>query len=117
MGTLAKLNVLHYMFSVNKRNKTIAHCLNFDLVTSADSLAEAEKRLDTLVRLQIESYLRSNGATGLGSPAPKSFWAKYTEVLRSGGVLPSSTLRICVPEVVPMEKPYGELEIIAARAA
>lgn len=117
MGNLTKFNVLHYMFSMNKRNKMIAHCLNFDLVTSADSMGEAERRLDTLVRQHIESFIRSNGATGLSGPAPKNFWSAYADVLRKGGGLPPTTLRINVPEIVPMEKPYGELEVVAAKAA
>jgi hypothetical protein len=117
MGKLARLNVIHYLFSVNKRNKTIAHCLDFDLVASAENLEVAEKRLDTLVRLHIESYIRSNGATGLGEPAPKNEWVAYAQILRDGGALPSSTLRINVPEVVPMQVPYGELEVVSAKAA
>jgi len=112
-----KFRLLHYFFSVNARGKTIARCLNFDIVASADDMTEAELRLDALVRFHIESFLKSNGLTGLNNQAPKKFWAEYTESLRHGGALPSSTLRICVPEVVPMEKPYGDLEVLAAKAA
>jgi len=116
---LPQFKVLNYLFSVNARNKVIAHCLNFDFVVSGDTLEVAERRLDTLVKFHIETFIKSNGMSGLGSSAPKKFWFEYVECLRHGGnfVLPSSTLRINIPEVVPMEKPYGELEIIAAKAA
>jgi len=105
------------LFSVNSRNKTIAHCLDFDFVTSGDNLEEAEKNLDTVVKFHIETFLKSNGLSGLASPAPKRFWAEYTKSLRQGGALPPSTLRIDVPQVVPMEKPYGELEVVGTKAA
>ncbi len=117
MGMFTKFRVLNYLFSENARGKMIAHCLNFDLVASADDLAEAERRLDVVVRFHIESFIKSDGATGLGGSAPKKKWAEYTKCLRAGNVLPSSTLRINVPEVVPMEKPYGELDVVAAKAA
>lgn len=117
MGMLAKFRVLHYLFTVNKRDKIIAHCLNFDLVASADTLKEAERRLDTVVRFHIETFLKSNGLSGLGVPAPENSWAEYADTLRQGGALPPSTLRINIPEVVPMDMPYGDLEIVSAKAA
>ncbi len=112
-----RLKVLHYFFTVNKRNRFVAHCLNFDIVATAESMEEAERRLDTLVRFHIESYLNSNGMSGLSGPAPDEFFSQYTTCLRHGGALPSSTLRINVPEVVPMQMPYGELEVVSAKAA
>jgi len=117
MGTFQKFRILHYFFSVNARNKTIAHCLDFDLVTSGDSIEDAERRLDTLVKFQIETFIKSNGHTRLGGQAPKQFWSSYTDCLRHGGALPSTTLRIDVPQPVPMQMPYGELEIVSARLA
>ena len=117
MATFQKFRVLHYFFTVNARNKTIAHCLDFDLATSGDSMEDAERRLDVLVKFQIESFLKSNGHTRLGGQAPKRFWSSYTNALRHGGALPSSTLRIDVPQPVPMAVPYGELEIVSAQLA
>jgi predicted RNase H-like HicB family nuclease len=117
MGMFQKFRVLHYLYSLNKRNRYVAHCLDFDLVTAADSLEEAERRLDILVRLHIESFLKSNDLGALNGSAPTEFWNQYTETLRLGRTLPSSTLRIGVPQVVPMHEPYGELPIVAALAA
>ena len=117
MGMLQKINLLHYFFTVNKRGKFIAHCLNFDLVASADSCEEAESRLDLLVKFHIERYLKTIGMTSLGNRAPKEFWDKYTYSLRNGGALRSSTLRVEIPDIVPMPVPYGELEVVSAKAA
>jgi hypothetical protein len=103
-----RFRVLNYLFSVNARNKTIAHCLNFNIVASADTLEEAEHRLDVLVRLHIESFIKSHGASGLSGPARKEFFTRYTHSLLHGGALPPGTLRINVPEIVPMEKPAAE---------
>jgi|SRR6267378_8354000 len=113
----SRFRVLNYLFSVNARNKTIAHCLNFNIVASADDIKEAERRLDVLVRLHIENFIKSQGMSGLSGPAPKEFFARYTYSLRHGGALPSSTLRINIPEVIPMEKPYGDLDVVSAKAA
>ena len=117
MGSCTQFRVLHYFYSFNQRKKVVAHCLNFDIIATADDVSEAERRLDALVRFHIETYLRSNGLSGLNDPAPSEFFASYTQALRNGKVLPPSTLRISVPDVVPMEKPYGDLEIVSAKAA
>ena len=117
MGMLPRLKVLHYLFSLNKRNRYVAHCLNFDIVATAENMEEAERRLDALVRSHVESYLNSNGLSGLSGPAPSSYFDIYTKSLRHGGALPSTTLRIHIPEVIPMELPYGELDVVSAKAA
>lgn len=117
MVAFPKLRVLHYLYSVNKRERSVAHCLDFDLVETADSREEAERRLDVLVRFHIESYLNSSGLSGLNGSAPSEFWDRYTALLRDGHVLPASTLRINIPDMVPMAMPYGELEVVSAQAA
>jgi hypothetical protein len=117
MGLQQRIKVLHYLYTLNQRNRYIAHCLNFDIVTAADSLAEAERRLDVLVRRQIESVLRTGDPEGLNASAPNEYWERYTENLRHGRTLPSSTLRVSVPDVVPMREPFGELPVVAAMAA
>lgn len=117
MGSYQKFRVLHYLYSLNKRNRYVAHCLDFDLVTAADSLQEAERRLDVLARLHIESFLRSNDPAALNAAAPNEFWNTYTNTLRNGRTLPPSTLRVSVPDVVPMHDPYGELPVVAAMTA
>jgi hypothetical protein len=117
MGLFQKLRVLHYLFTLNARKRYIAHCLDLDIVTAADSLEEAERRLDVLVRRHIESFLRGADPSAVNGIAPSEFWNQYTENLRHGRTLPPSTLRVSVPEVVPMHEPYGELPVVAAMAA
>ena len=117
MGMFPKIRVLHYLFTKNERGKTIAHCLNFDIVTSADNLDEAERRLDVLMKSYLEDLLRGNGACAANNTAPQHFWEAYTNALQHGGILPSRPLRISVPEMVPMEMPFGNLPVVAAQAA
>jgi hypothetical protein len=117
MIAFQKFNILHYLYSVNKRGRFVAHCLDFDLVATANDMAEANQRLDTLVKFHIESFLNSNGLSGLNRAAPKEFFDEFTDALRNGRMLPDRTLRIDVPEPIPMAMPYGELEVIAGRAA
>jgi predicted RNase H-like HicB family nuclease len=117
MAKYKRFRLLHYFLSVNRRGKHVAHCLNFDIVATADTMEEAERRLDALVKVHIEGFLKSSGMSGLGEPAPKEFWVHYTDCLRQGGALPASWLRIEIPKVIPMDSPYGELEIVSAKAA
>jgi hypothetical protein len=117
MGMFPKIRVLHYLYKMNKREKFIAHCLNFDIATSADTREEAERRLDVLMKSYLENMLRCVAVCGANEPAPQKFWDEYTHALQNGGALPSSTLRIEVPEMVPMEMPYGMLPVVSANAA
>jgi hypothetical protein len=111
------VKVLNYFYSINKRNRIVAHCLNFDLVATAQDMKEAERRLDLLVRYHIASYMATNGASGIDAPAPGEFWAQYTDALRNGRILPASTLHITLPKQSPIRMLDGDLEIVSAKAA
>jgi hypothetical protein len=111
------VKVLNYMFSVNKRRRVVAHCLNFDLVTTADDIKEAERRLDLLVRYHVASYMTTNGASGINQPAPSEYWALYTEAVRQGRVRPASTLHITLPDMSPIKMGNGDMEVIGAQLA
>ena len=110
------VKVLNYLFSENKRGKAVAHCLNFDLVATAADPKEAERRLDLLVRYHLASYMSTNGASGIGEPAPSEYWDTYTEALREGRVT-MSTLRITLPDLSPIKMADREMEIVVAQAA
>ena len=111
------VKVLNYLFSVNKRKRVVAHCLNFDLVATADNITEAERRLDLLVRYHVASYMTTNGASGINESAPADFWSKYTEAVRQGRVRPASTLHITLPEMSPIKMRDGDMEVIGAELA
>src|SRR5258708_19743466 len=108
------VKVLNYMFFINKRRRVVAHCLNFDLGTTAEDHAEAERRLDLVVRYHVASYMSTNGESGINEPAPSNYWAQYTEAVRQGRVRPASTLRITLPEMSPIKMRDGDLEVIGA---
>jgi hypothetical protein len=111
------VKVLNYLYSVNKRNRTVAHCLNFDIVTAADNIEEAERRLDLLVRYHLASYMTTNGASGINQPAPSDYWSQYTAALREGRIRPKSTLRITLPEMSPIKMRDGDMEVVGAQMA
>src|ERR1039458_5692140 len=52
-----KLRALQYLFFCKASGRVVAHCLNLDIVTAANDVDEAEKRLDLLVRKRIECAL------------------------------------------------------------
>lgn len=111
------VRVLNYLYSVNKRRRVVAHCLNFDLVATANDVKEAERRLDLLVRYHVASYMSTNGASGINRQAPSEFWAQYTEALREGRTMPPSTLHITLPEMSPIKMQNGEMEVVGAQLA
>lgn len=60
----------HYLVCVNKWGKYIAHCLDFDIVTSADSRDEAIKRLSILVAVHTKHFTTH-------IQAPCEYWDRY----------------------------------------
>jgi len=113
-----QLRELHYLFTTKSHGRVVAHCL--DIVTAANDIREAEKRLDCLVRLQIEEALATGNFPALVSePAPAAFFDTFNECIRAGRIYDSRnpTLRVRVPEVIPMDAPFGSIGVIAALAA
>ena len=115
-----QLRELHYLFTTKSHGRVVAHCLDIDIVTAANDIAEAEKRLDCLVRLQIEEALATGNFPALVSDSsPAAFFDTFNECIRSGRIYSSKnpTLRVRVPEVIPMDTPFGSIGVIAALAA
>ncbi len=113
---IPKIRELHYLFTVKPHGRTVAHCLDLDIVTAADDLDEAEKRLDCLVTLQIEGALNTGNYAALSTVAPQKFFETFNACIRSGQVrtLKNASLKIRVPEVVPLEHPYSSIAVLAA---
>ena len=55
----------------------LAHCLQFDLVTTADTLEEVREDILNLCRAHIEFSQVHDNLEYLFSPAPKEAWAEY----------------------------------------
>jgi hypothetical protein len=87
--------VLNYLF-LHEESRTIAHCLDLDLVTSGANLQAAEESLNALVLYQISScYINGNWAQ-LRFKAPNEYWQK----LKSAKPLQTGQLEVEVPPVV-----------------
>jgi hypothetical protein len=99
--------------------RVIAHCLNFDLVTAAPNIDEAENRLDAIVSLYVERAVQSGNYSALNTAAPERFWEQFSECLRAGRVRQSKrpTLQIRMPDVLPMEQSHSTIAVLAATAA
>ena len=54
-----------------------AHCLQFDIVATSDSLGEVRKDIIDLCRAHIEYAYEYDNLEHLFSPAPKEVWADY----------------------------------------
>lgn len=114
-----KLRALHYLYTTKRQDRFLAHCLNFDLVTAAQTIEEAEDRLDTLVKLYIESALQRGDYASLNTAAPEKYWTLFTEAMRAGRVRKSnrSAIEIKFPDVLPIEQTHSTIAVLAATAA
>jgi len=59
-----------------------AHCLQFDIVATSDSLGEVRKDIIDLCRAHIEYAYEYDNLEHLFSPAPKEVWAEYLAMSR-----------------------------------
>jgi hypothetical protein len=109
---MPQLRGLTYVFST-EGGKTVAHCLNLDLVASGDTQDQAQKRLDTAVVMQIATAFVSGNWSILEFEAPAEFWE-----LTGATPLDSSLLALDIPRVVlPVERqmlPVSRFEMAVA---
>ncbi len=113
-----KLRELHYLYTTKPHGRVVAHCLDLDIVTAADDIDEAEKRLDFLVTVQIEEALVSGNYTVLTTTAPKSYFDEFNQCFVAKRIRASKNpvLKIRMPDVVQMDQPYGSVGVLAAMA-
>lgn len=72
---------LHYLVTPSG-NRIIGHCLDFDLVVSADSYHEALRRLTFIVGSHVRTAEKRKAVETLKHKAPEMYWKKF-EHLRS----------------------------------
>jgi 2-polyprenyl-6-methoxyphenol hydroxylase-like FAD-dependent oxidoreductase len=72
---------LHYLLSESGGQIT-AHCLDYDLVVSADGREEAIRRLHLLVRVHVETSRATNVPRALRHQAPDEYWARFADTLK-----------------------------------
>jgi hypothetical protein len=63
----------------------LAHCLQFDIVTTSDTLDDVKKDIINLCRAHIEYSYEYDNLEYLFSPAPKEVWAEYLAMSRKEG--------------------------------
>jgi len=115
-ASLPKLRTLHYLLQKRaESNRVVAHCLDLDLVVSAPDLAEAEKRLDTVVVFYVESALAVGNWDALTTSAPDHYWSQFSNATRIEPHRQKLTFK--VPEVVPMESYQSQISVLAAMSA
>jgi hypothetical protein len=61
-----------------KDGKTVAHSLDFDLVTVADDEARAFQKLRLAVKTYIEYGLSNNWVEDIVFPAPRDYWEYFS---------------------------------------
>jgi hypothetical protein len=62
-----------------------AHCLQFDLVATDDTLKKVQKAIRDLCVSHIENSIANDNMEYLFSPAPKEVWAEYFTRLEAAG--------------------------------
>jgi len=63
----------------------LAHCLQFDIVATADTLKDVRKDIIDLCRAHIEYAHENDNLEYLFSPAPKEVWAEYLAMSKKEG--------------------------------
>jgi hypothetical protein len=113
-ASLPHLDLLHYLLSESD-GKHIAHCLDLDLVATAETRKAAAQKLDRLVKTTIELALATQQYANLSAKAPQNFWNEYAT--GNPVELEPKSLQIKIPESVQIVPVSDSTLPILARAA
>lgn len=83
---------LHYLVS-QSGSKVIGHCLDYDLVVSADTYHEALRRLTFVVGAHVRTSERQGAGDALKHRAPETFWNKFEHLREEASNETVSTYR------------------------
>ena len=113
MDQLRSLDELHYLF-IEKQDRTVAHCLELDLVAVGGDKKIAEKRLNVVVTAQIVGAYTSGNFDALFFRAPEKLWHE----LERAEKLAKTYLRFKTrpPMVLPVEQRQLSLRLPVYRA-
>lgn len=108
-----RLKELHYLF-VEKQDRTVAYCLELDLVTAAPDTTIAEKRLNAVVSAQLVRAYTSGNFDALFFRAPENLWKEMDHAEK----LPRKFLKLktAPPMVLPVEQRKLSLRLPVYRA-
>lgn len=104
-----ELKILNCLFR-QSGDYSVAHCLDLDLVATGRDHAQANERMNALIKLHVESSLRSGNYDNLTTKAPSHFWDEYAQGTPLD-LLPAR-VEIELPEVVPMDNPESRLAVL-----
>ena len=111
---LPHLDLLHYLLS-ESNGQHVAHCLDLDLMATAETRKVAAQKLDRLVKATIELALATQQYANLATKAPQDFWNEYAT--GNPVELEPQTLQIKIPESVQIVPVSDSKLPILARAA
>ena len=113
MDRLRSLKELHYLF-IEKNDRTVAHCLELDLVAVGSDKRSAEVRLNAVVSAQLIEAYSSGNFDALFFRAPEELWHALgkAEKLRKKFL----KLKTAPPTVLPVEQRLLSLELPVYRA-
>jgi len=101
------VTALHYLFT-HSGKRSVAHCLDLDLVTSGDNMEQAEDRLNAVVVAQIGLCYGAGNFGQLRVKAPSEYW----EALSDAKELDRKQLEVEVPPVVlPVKRSFVHLSV------
>jgi hypothetical protein len=112
--SLPHLDLLHYLLS-ESNGVHIAHCLDIDLVATADTREKSAQKLDRLVKATIELSLATQQFANLLTKAPQNFWLEFADGKTIE--LEPKMLQIRIPESVQIVPVSDSTLPILARAA
>ncbi len=104
-----KLNVLIY----HEEGEWVAHCLQMDLVATANSNREVEDNIIDLIKCQVIFAFQNDNLGFIFKPAPPEEWAK----LQTAKICGIRKLRIDIPDDRKESKkrpPINEVELCFA---
>lgn len=113
LPTLPWLRVVHYLLNVAD-GKHVAHCLDLDLVSVGATRDDAVRKLDDLVKTQIELSLGTGRLVNLTTKAPVSFWRQYFDC--KPVELEPRSIHITIPDMLPIDSADSEIGILARAA-
>jgi hypothetical protein len=87
----------------------LAHCLQFDIVATDDSLVRVKEAIIDLCLAHIENSVQNDNLAYLFSPAPKEVWAEYLTMTKDASCEVSSG---SFKEKIPSLPPFIIQEVI-----
>lgn len=88
-NTLDRLpGILSCLISIEDGGRSLAHCLDIDVLASGSSADEAFRRLTSVVKTHIEFCVKNNNLEGFKRRAKNEEWNMFHEAMRNSNQPP-----------------------------